>query len=106
MTKSFWKPKLLPFLAEDTVLNAKGADVYGLRAKQKITFWFDGGLKVTGSKSSLTVNFKDPDLLVLSSMVRKTIRIYRVPYARLICFELIFEAEDDTSGHANRFDPN
>lgn len=79
MTKSFGKPKLLPFLEPDTALNAKGEDVYGPREKLKIAFWFDGSLKVTGSQNNLAVNFKDPGLLVLSLIVSKTIRIYRVP---------------------------
>lgn len=96
----------MPFLEPDPILNPKGEDVYGLREKLKIAFWFDGGLKVTGSQSSLAVNFKDPDLLVLSLMVRKTIHIYRVPYARMVCFELIRGAEDGTAEFANRFYPN
>ena len=70
-------------------MNKLGEDLYCVKEKYKVVFWFEGGLKVTGTQASLSVNLKDPHLLILSTLIRKTMRIYRIPYERLVCFELI-----------------
>ena len=89
MTRVFWKRKLLPWLEPNEELNKLGGDSYGLKGKLKVCFWFEGGLKITGNQKSLSLNLKDPDLLVLSTLVGEVLRTYRIPYSRLVCFELI-----------------
>jgi len=106
MTRSFWKRKIRHWLEPDPTLHPMGEDVYSPQKKLKIAFWFEGGLKVTGDNSDLSVNFNDPDLLILSLLVRKTIRIYRVPYSRLVCFELIRGGAKDEDVFTNRFSVN
>jgi hypothetical protein len=97
MNKTFWKSKLMPFLVPNEVLNKLGEHSYGVKKKLKLAFWFDGGLKVTGNEATLSLNLKDPDLLILGTLVRKTTRIYRIPYERLVCFELIRGSDDSES---------
>ena len=46
-------------------------DLYCVKAKYKMAFWFDGGLKVTGSRDTLSINLNDDRLLVLSTLIRK-----------------------------------
>jgi hypothetical protein len=101
--QKIWKQKLLPFLVPNETLNKLGEDVYGFREKGSISFWFEGGLKVSGNNETLSVNFKDEDLLVLSTLMRKTIRIYRIPYARLVSFELTHSAEAKAAEPELRF---
>jgi hypothetical protein len=89
MTRSFWKSKLLPFLVPDKQLNKSGEDCYSVRPEVKIAFWCDGGLRVEGGNKNLEISFKDAHLLHLMVGNSKTIRSYRLPYSRLISFELI-----------------
>ena len=86
MNKAFWKQKLSKLLVED----GGEPEVYGV--KGEVSFWCEGGLKVTGNQKTLSVNFRDPDMLVLITMKGSTLRIYRIPYARLVSFELIHKA--------------
>jgi len=106
MNKSFWKEKLVALLVPNAEMNKQGMDVYGLGEKRKITLWFEGGLKISGDAKTLTLNFTDPDLMVVSTLIRKTIRIYRIPYARLVCFESIFEGKDESLESVSRFSLN
>jgi hypothetical protein len=66
-----------------------GEDVYGIKEKLKISFWFEGGFKISGDQKNLSLNFKDEDLLVLSVMDSKTMRTFRIFYSKMVCFELI-----------------
>lgn len=73
----------------------KGEEVYIPRKQMRIVFWIDGGPKVVGNHANLVVNFNDPELIVLSLHVRKSVRIYRVPYSRLACVELVNGVGDE-----------
>jgi hypothetical protein len=93
MSKSLWKRKLKLFLKPHPVLHPAGEDVYVPTRELKIAFWFEDGLKVVGDEDSLQINFNDPDLLVLAVEAKKASHIYRVPWRRLVCFELIRDSE-------------
>lgn len=42
-----------------------------------------------GDSKSLEVNYNNPDLLIIELKSDGTDRIYRIPWDRLVCFELI-----------------
>ncbi len=94
MTKQTWKAKLEAFLDLESMEQPKEEEVYVPRKDLRLVFWVDGGPKVVGHRANLVVNFNDPDLLVLSLQVRKAVRIYRIPYARLACVELVHGSGD------------
>lgn len=100
MTKNFWKSKLLPFLEPSVDL---GPEIYDWKGPLKVAFWFEGGLKVVGGIGTLGLSFSDADLMILSTLIGKKVRIYRVHYSRLVCFELISGAGDKTSESTSRF---
>jgi hypothetical protein len=107
MNKSFWKGKLMPFLEPHTDM---GEDAYGWK-KGKVAFWFEGGLKITGDNETLSLNLIDPDLMILLTFDEKSGtpdgRIYRVPYARLVCVEFIIaDAKSTRREFLNRLSSN
>ena len=95
MTKVTWKEKLDAFIEPEPMGHPKGEEVYIPKKHLRIVFWIDGGPKVTGSHRNLVINFNDPELIVLSLQIRKSVRIYRVPYARVACVELVHGSTDD-----------
>ena len=103
MKKTFWKSKLLKFLVENKDV---GPGVYELRRKMKVAFWFDGGLKVVANQNELVLNFRDPDLFILSTLKNNTNHIFRIPYTRLVCFEIIHEGAAKSDDPQNRFGSN
>jgi hypothetical protein len=102
MTRTFWKRKLQFFLEPEPTLHPAGEDVYIPREKLKVAFWFEGGLKVSGGPRDLQVNFNDPQILTLSLQTKRTNRIFRVPYSRIVCFELVHSEEDDNTEFSRR----
>jgi|GEM_PF-3132865 len=90
-----WKEKLAAFLEAEPIGHHKGEEVYVPRKLMRLVFWIDGGPKVAGHRANLVINFNDPELIVISLQVRKTVRIYRVPYTRLACVELVHGAGDE-----------
>ena len=106
MTKLTWKEKLEAFLEPEPMGHPKGEDVYVPRKQLRIVFWIDGGPKVVGNQANLVVNFDDAGVIVLSLQVRKTVRIYRVPYARLACVELIHGAGEEEEAHPRKVSLN
>ena len=73
----------MPFLVPNEVLNKLGEHSYGVKEKVKLAFWFDGGLKITGNEATLSLNLKDPDLLILCTLVRKRHRRFEGLCGRL-----------------------
>ena len=102
MTKALWKEKLGAFLEPESAGNPKGEEVYVPRKQIRIAFWVEGGPKVVGTRGNLVVNFNDPQLLVLSLQHRKTVRIFRIPYGRLSCVELVHGAGDEDEGSTRK----
>lgn len=56
-----------------------------------IKFWFEGGFEVEGQHNKLEINFnaKAIDLLVLALRTSNKERIIRIPFERIIAFELL-----------------
>lgn len=79
---------MLPFLVPIKALKELGEEAYEVRKKLKMIFLFEGGFKVSGEKSKVSIHFNDPDLLILMTGPNPT-KIYKIPYHRLIGFELI-----------------
>ena len=102
MTKSFWESKLKAFLDEKKGLEPK---TYGLRDRISVVFWIEGGLKIAGNSETLALNMKDSDLLILSTLIQKTVRSYRIPYSRIVCFEIVHKPRggQESAPHDPRF---
>jgi hypothetical protein len=97
MTKDFWMRKMLPFLNLIKAFEERGEKAYEVREELRMTFLFDGGFKVSGEKDNVYINFDDPDLLILM-IGPNPIQIYRIPYSRLVGFELITESSEEDIG--------
>lgn len=89
MSPEIWKQNLYHFLAPHPAWHDSGEEVYVPRDGISVAFFFDGGLRVAGDSVSLEVNYNNPDLLILGVKADDSDRIYRVPWSRLVCFELI-----------------
>ena len=85
-------PKMLPYLIPIETLKKLGEEAYEVREKLQMVFLFDGGFKVSGEKNNVSIHFTDPDLLILMTGPNP-VKIYRMPYHRLIGFELIRDSE-------------
>jgi hypothetical protein len=59
------------------------------RKDYTIKFWIEGGLSVEGKSDSLDINFNDDELLILAIRGIPKERIIRIPWSRVIAFELI-----------------
>jgi hypothetical protein len=92
MTREFWMPKMLPFLIPIEALKELREDAYEVKGKLKMVFLFDGGFNVTGEKDNVSINFNDPDLLILMTGPNP-VHIYRIPYHRLVGFDLIISSK-------------
>ena len=99
MEQNFWKQKLSAFIVEHPLfLNPEieeneQEDIFTPREGLKIRFWFDGNLQIEGEYGTLEINFNSFDILVLSKRSDKLDNIFRIPWNRLISFELIIGDE-------------
>jgi hypothetical protein len=91
MTGKRWRTTIRFFLDEHPKLFPAGEKVYVPKTGLTVSLWFDGGLCVSGDANSLELNYNSPDLLVLSLTDAKQHRIFRVPWNRLVSFELAFD---------------
>jgi hypothetical protein len=92
MTREFWMRKMLPFLIPIEAMKKVGEDAYEVKKKLQMIFLFEGGVKVSGEKNKVSIHFNDPDLLILMTGPNP-VKIYRIPYQRLIGFELVNESK-------------
>ena len=102
MDPETWKRNIQQFLAPHPTWHEPGAQVFVPRNHLSVAFLFDGGLRVVGDGASLEVNYNNPDLLILSVRVEGCERVYRMPWSRLVCFELVREHPPDSGPPAAR----
>jgi hypothetical protein len=102
MTKEFWIAKMMPFLIPIKAVKKLGGEAYGVMEKTEMIFLFEGGFKVSGEKDNISIHFTDPDLLILMTGPNP-VKIYRIPYHRLIGFELIRDSEGKTMEDSIQF---
>ena len=95
MEKDFWKNKLRFFLTEHPFFENTEEDVLTPQQGLKIRFWVEGNLQIEGVYDDLEINYNDPDLLILAKRNEGLNDIFRIPWHRVICFELIIG--DETS---------
>ncbi len=91
MTGKRWIAACKSFLQPHPELFPSGEKVYTPRDDLIVTLWFDGGLRVSGDARSLQLNFNTDEYLVLSLQEGTRDRIFRVPWDRLVSFELASE---------------
>ena len=89
MSPETWKQNIQQFLSPHPAWYEAGEDVHVPRENLTVAFLFDGGLRVVGDSASLEVNYNHPDMLILGVRGPDGDRIYRMPWDRLVCFELI-----------------
>lgn len=98
MESVYWKQKLNTFLVPHPIFIDSESkelleDIYTPRQDLKIRFWFEGNLQIKGEHQKLEVNYNVDDILVLSKRGEHSENIYRVPWNKLISFELIIGNE-------------
>lgn len=72
---------------ENERIDGQSESIYTPKHDLQIVFWFEGGFQISGHNTDLEINFNSKDFLVLSLRQPRQ-RIIRVPYNRLIAFEL------------------
>ena len=95
MTGKRWRTTIRFFLQEHPELFPAGEKVYLPKDELTVTLWFEGGLRVSGDASSLQLNYNSDDLLVLALLEGSKHRIFRVPWNRLVSFEIAVDASAD-----------
>lgn len=95
MEQEFWKNELKFFVVKHPFFVGGDSEenIYTPRENLKIRFWFEGNLQIEGSYNELEINYNSPDLLVLAKRNVEVDNIFRVPWSRLISFELIIGNE-------------
>ncbi|MGL4421878.1 MAG: hypothetical protein ACRCZF_14515 [Gemmataceae bacterium] len=91
MTAKRWIAACQYFLQPHPELFPAGEKVYCPKDDLTITLWFDGGLQVSGGARSLQLNFNTDEYLVLALREGTRDRIFRVPWDRLVSFEIAIE---------------
>jgi|SRR5690348_3239010 len=86
--EQYWRGHLKPFIEFDSDYESAG-EIYVPREHLNIAFLFEGGFRVAGDRSSLQINFNAPGLLILLFVEDATENIYRIPWSRLVGFQLI-----------------
>lgn len=94
MVKKIWKSQLRTFIVEHPRFEGSEKDIFTPRKDLKIRFWFEGNLQIEGEYQTLEINYNSPDILVLSKGESDELKnIFRVPWKRLVSFELIIGDE-------------
>jgi hypothetical protein len=83
----FWKQKISYFIERHPIFMDTEEEIFTPRQDIKVRFWFDGNLQVEGLYNKLEINYNDSDLLILATEYS----IYRIPWNRLIGFEIIID---------------
>ena len=82
----YWWPKIKFFVREHPTLFSAGEKVY--IPTSGVSLHFDAGLMITGTPETLEFNLNSDDILVLAVWDSQGEHIFRVPWERLVCFEL------------------
>ena len=99
MEQDFWRQKLNPFIVKHPfflnpdIEEHEEEDIFTPREGLKIRFWFEGNIQIEGEFETLEINFNSYDILVLSKRGDGLDNIFRIPWKRLISFELIIGDE-------------
>ena len=95
MEQEFWKKELKYFLVGHPFFKESDSEeeMFTPRDGLKIRFWFEGNLQIEGEFNKLEINYNSPDLLILAKRSEGVQNIFRIPWNRLISFELIIGDE-------------
>jgi len=63
--------------------------IYTPRGDYHINFWIEGGFTIGGNNKNLEVNYNNGSFLILGITDNLHKRIARIPWKRIIAFELI-----------------
>jgi hypothetical protein len=99
MTGNRWIKACQFFLQPHPELFPAGEKVYVPKDEIKVTLWFDGGLQLSGDARSLELNFNTEEYLVVAVRDGTKDRIFRVPWDRLVSFEISTENGPPDSRH-------
>ena len=95
MEQDFWKNKLKYFVVKHPFFGGEDSeeDIYTPREDLKIRFWFEGNLQIEGGFEELEINYNSPDLLVIAKRNEEVENVFRIPWSRLISFEIVIGNE-------------
>jgi hypothetical protein len=85
----FWKQRISYFLVKHPFFEDTEENIFTPKQGLKIRFWFECNLQVEGLYDELQINYNDSEMLVLANETS----IYRIPWTRLVCFEIIKDKE-------------
>ncbi len=98
MKKSiFWKKKLKYFIDVHPTFEDSEEDIFTPKKGLKMRFWIEGNLQIEGRYDNLELNFNSDDCLILSLRDSNSSQsnIFRIPWRRIISFELITNEDTD-----------
>ncbi|WP_379085561.1 hypothetical protein [Pedobacter sp. UC225_65] len=101
MSRKVIKQHLKYFIEPHPSFKGSEEQIFTPRNDYVIKFWIEGGFEIAGAHSTLEINFNSNELLVLAVRNEPIERIIRIPWKRIIAFELII---NDKSG-VNTSDP-
>lgn len=107
----FWKKELKWFVVKHPkYINPKveedEEDIWTPRKDITIRFWIEGNIQIEGVHNELEINYNNPRLLILSFPSEDKKRsIIRVPWKRLIAFELFSTNDEENIEELLRIDP-
>ncbi len=103
MTAKRWIASCQFFLQPHPELFPTGEKVYIPKEHLVITLWFEGGLQVSGDVHTLQLNFNTNEYLVVALREGNRERIFRVPWERLVSFEIATDRDPDGGWHRELF---
>lgn len=90
MKQEYWWSTIQFFFDKHPLLFKAGEQAYTPRTA--CCFYLEGNLGIRGNAESLIMNLNSHDILVLISKVGNEESVFRVPWERLISFELTSRA--------------
>jgi hypothetical protein len=103
MTGKRWIAISQFFLQPHFELFPAGEKVYVPKDDLEVRLWFEGGLQVFGDAHTLELNFNSDEYLVVALREGSKDRIFRVPWDRLVSFEITRDRQGDGAAHREIF---
>jgi len=87
--EKYWRGHLKHFIEFDTGDYEGAGEVFVPREHLGIAFLFEGGFRIAGDREALQINFNSPGMLILWHHTDEVDSVYRIPWSRLVGFELL-----------------
>jgi len=87
--KKIIKENLKHFIEPHPDFTGTEEEIFTPVKRYTIKFWVEGGLEISGDHGTMEINYNSGDLLVLAVRGQPMERIIRIPWKRVVAFELL-----------------